>query len=414
MRSKWLAFIGAIALTVAAVAQAEALNFADDVCPDTGGTEFIVDTPADAAVVQNGYVKETCTIIIRTSLNPNEDNFLIRAKAIRVEGDGVTPLDIINAAAGGDIILHAVGGSISVANASVKAKDTIKLVCEFPLCRIDVDDSSVIASPTLDPFNIPGDPGSGFVGAGELFFSARGDIDLQRSDIYGGAGVHIGSDQGAVTWFCPGPGASGCIDPFLKPFAGDTLCPTFPCDVTFPDKASLKAVCFPGTPGRICGGGSKEIRVSARFDIDIRGTTLFVLDHITFESVLGSVLAGPKNGQPSIIDAQDSIGVSARNKVELVEAQWTANNIIVITGGGCVAADPGFCIDAQSSVLTAEAGNLALQANNALGDINACAATMTVLGAGLPNLNNDVTSPYDNNVRDTAAECAPLAPLAAF
>lgn len=419
MRSTWLVLVSAIFLLVAAFVPAEAaLNYADDICPDAGGTEFVVDTLAEALVVQNGYNLIACNIIIKISLNPVDNAFIIKAKSIRVEGDGVTALDIINATVTGDVTLLAVGGNINIVNASVKAKDIVRLECTAPLCRIDVDDSSIIASQSLDPFNIPGDPGSGFATLGELFITARGDIDLQRSDIYGGAGVHFDSQQGGVAWFCPGPGASGCIDPFAKPFVADTLCPQgFPCSVTFQTAADLKAVCFPGLPGRVCGGGHTEIRVTAYLDIDIRGTTIFGGDHITFTSVTGSLLAGPRNGQPSVLDVADSIAIVVKKKVDMTEAEWTSQIIRITSGTGCVAADAGFCIDASKSVLTA-GSSLRMLANNKLGDINACAATMTVAGAGLPILNSDSTSPYDPNVADTAAECnalvPPLAPLAAF
>jgi hypothetical protein len=408
--------LGVLSLFFGAVGQSEAvLNFADDICPDTGGTEFIVDNAGDAALVENGYDDTSCTVIIKISLNPVDNNFRIKAKAIRVEGDGVTPLDIINATATGDINLIAAGGNISIANASVKAKDSVLLQCTAAACRIDVDDSSVIASPTLDPFNIPGDPGSGFVTQGNLNIFAKGDVDLQRSDIFGGSGMHIESSNGKVTWFCPGPGASGCIDPFAKPFKAKELCgdpPVFPCPVVFPDAAALKAVCFPGSPGRFCGGGSTEIRVTAQLDIDIQGTTIIANDHITFDSKKGSILAGPKNGQPSVINVADSFAALAFKTIDMREAEWTAQTLKITSGGGCVAADAGFCINAEKSILTAN--NIRILANNTNGDINGCAATMTVAGANLPVLNLDNTVPYDPNVVDTAAECAPLAPLAAF
>jgi hypothetical protein len=416
MKSTCLVMLGALILVFGAVGQSQAaLNFADDVCPDTGGTEFIVDTVGEAALVENGYSRTDCTIIIKISLNPTENNYIIKAKSIRVEGDGVTPLDIINASPNGDVNLQATGGNIFVTNASVKAKDFVRLQCTSAACRIDVDDSSIIGSPSLDQFNIPGDPGSGFATDGEVFISAKGDVDLQRSDVYGGSGLHIESQQGNVTWFCPGPGASGCIDPFASPFKAKELCgdpPTFPCPVVFPDAAALKAVCFPGTPGRFCGGGATEIRVTARLDIDISGTTIIALDHLTLDSRTGSILAGPKNGQPSVINVADSFAAIAFKTIDMREAEWTAATIKVTSGGGCVAADPGFCINAEKSVLTAN--NIRILANNTNGDINACAATMTAAGSSVPILNLDNTVPYDPNVNDTAAECAPLAPLAAF
>lgn len=416
MKSTWLVLMGAIALIFAVVVQAEALNFADDVCPDAGGTEFVVDTAAKALVVQNGYNRDPCNLIIKISMNPNEADTLIKAKTISILGDGVTPLNIINAAVSGDIIFSAVGGNILIQNAIVKARDTLKLLCDSAGCRIDVDDSSIIASASLDPFNVPGDPSSGFATKGELFISAKGNIDLQRSDIYGGSGLHMSSDLGGITWFCPGPGLAGCLDPTKAPSNVDKLLcgdpPVYPCTVTFNSKEELKGVCFPGTPGRICGGGSKEIRLSARLDIDIQGSTIIALDHITFSSDLGSLLAGPKGGSPSVINAQDSLVVSVRKSVDMPEAQWTATTIIVSTGPGCVAGDPGYCINAQKADM--EANLINFKANNALGDIDVCEATLTVLGAGLPTLNSDATPPYGPNVRDTTAECTPLGPLQAF
>jgi hypothetical protein len=420
MRSIWALFVG-IALLITIIPPAHAaLNFADDVCPDTGGTEFIVDTAPKAARVENGYSVTSCTIIIKISLNPTDNNYIIKAKAISIEGDGVNPLDIINSAPGGDINLQATGGNILVTNASVKARDFVRLQCGSANCRIDVDDSSIIGSPTLDQFNIPGDPGSGFVTKGEVFISAKGDVDLQRSDIFGGSGLHIESQQGKVTWFCPGPGASGCIDPFAKPFKALELCPDpadptktkFPCTVNFADAAALKAVCFPGTPGRFCGGGATEIRVTAQLDLDISGTTIIALDHLTLDSKKGGILAGPKNGQPSVINVADSFAALAFKTIDMREAEWTAATIKVTSGGGCVAADAGFCINAEKSILTAN--NIRILANNKNGDINACAATMTAAGSDFPALNLDNSAPYDPNVVDTAAECAPLAPLAAF
>jgi len=386
-------------------------------CPDTGGTQYIVDTPADATDIAAGYNNPTCELIIKISVTPAITSVQFVAKKISVLGDGVTPLDIINSLTSGDILFDSIL-DIHVQNANIRAKDDLKLDCSgiAPLCKILVEDSSLIASNSLSPF-INGNPALGFDPTGELRLVAKGNIDLERSNIYGGSGLHMTSTQGGITWFCPGGGAAGCKDPLGPPFVVDQLCPKsaqkptgFPCTVTFNTPADLHAVCFPGTAGTICGGGATETRISAFLDVDISGSTIVFLDHVTITSVTGGLKAGEKGGAPSNLTGLDNITVSVKTTIDVTHAIWDfEGNIILETGSGCIA--PATCIDAKFADFNAK-NAMTFTANNKLGIIDLCAGRFVKQG-GFPKMNGGLSPPYNNNVLDTALECAPL-PAAKF
>src|SRR5262245_30488782 len=273
-------------------------------CPDTGGTEFIVDKPSDASLIAGGYNNTACVLTIKTTVTPSVATWIVDAKKINVLGPGV---EIVNTAASSKVQLDADNGDILIQSATIKARSQVLLQCTGVApqppnadCRLDIVNSVVVVSPSLDVFNTPGDPSSGFSTKGNLDISTVGDINLQRSTIYAGSGLHVRSSHGGLTWFCPGGG--------LLPFCNDPANPgqiKFPCAVVFPDAAAVQNVCFPTTPPTICGGGFTESRFSVFKDIDISGSTLVFLNHATFTSVTGGLIAQPKGGSSSVITAAD-------------------------------------------------------------------------------------------------------------
>ncbi|MBI4491026.1 MAG: hypothetical protein HY694_18245 [Deltaproteobacteria bacterium] len=176
----------------------------------------------------------------------------------------------------------------------------------------------------------------------------------------------------------------------------------FPCTVTFATSKELKDVCFPGVT---CGGGAKEIDVFAKNDIDVSGSTIKGNDHMNFRSSQGNF-----KGAKSTITAPDNIVITVRGTVDISEATITSGNSLNINAGtGCPAA-PAVCINGQKSDLEGE--NVIIRANNALGVIDLCEASVDDTGSDLPTLNGDtkpdvpVVGPgYTPNVKDTEGEC---------
>ncbi len=390
MKKQLIVALGILALVFSLGGPAGAvLNFADDDC---GNPDTTIDTPAEAARVANGYNCAGVDLTITTSLNDNapsdivDQNLQISAKSLTITG----PLEIINDVALSSIRLVAEGGNIKITDAIIKAKDLLRLECKGVLCTIDVDDSELVAS--FD-FSLTGSS------TGDLLIIANGPINIKNTTTWGAALLHITSKSGSITWFCPGAG--GCKDPNLsKPDiitsqCGDPI--VFPCTATFDNSKELKEVCFPGVT---CGGGAKEIGVRAKGDIDVSGSTIKALDHISFVSTEGQF-----KGKKSTLTAPDNLTISVKGPIDISEATITSGNALNITAGsGCPAA-PAVCINGRKSDL--EGDNITIRANNALGVIDLCEASVDDLGADLPTLNGDSTSPFDPNVLDTAAECAP-------
>jgi hypothetical protein len=84
MKRQWIITLGILALVLAPVGWA----MAADPCPDTGGTEFIVDTAADAEKVDDGYSNPACKLIIKTNIDTDAGvrNMRWEAKSTKVEG----------------------------------------------------------------------------------------------------------------------------------------------------------------------------------------------------------------------------------------------------------------------------------------------------------------------------------------
>lgn len=402
MKKAWivLVILGLI-LTVGAPGQAQ--NYGDDICPDANNT-FIVDTQADADKVANGYVNETCFLKIQFTISPiNLSQLIIKARQIEVLG----PLNIINPVAGGEIDLIAVGNLalVDIRNATIQATGVIKLVSERGNVR--VENSSVIAANPL------GDTSSN---VGELLISARFDIDLLNSTIYGGSGVHMQAQLGHLTWKC-GEGSGGtCKDPNVPPippiivqFCGDPI--QFPCKPTFNTPAELKSACIPTAQPQTCGGGCNQIRIFAFLDIDITGSTIIVCDHITFESATGSLLAenSTLTGRNNL-PVKDAVNVSVFKTVDLDNAHWDAQRIQIETKGGCSA--PTVCISANGANTFIHALDVvAMTANNGLGIVSVCDQAEVFIGVnGKPILNGAFAPPGGPLVRVTAATCGALGP----
>lgn len=395
MKKQLIVALGILALVFSLGGPAGAvINFADDNCAEN---PFTVDTAAKAARVANGYNCAAVDLTITTSLNDNapsdivDQDLPITAKSITITG----PLEIINDVSLSSIRLVAAGGNLTIKDASIKAKELVRLECKGALCTVDVDDSELVAS-----FDLTLTAGS----TGDLRILANGNIDIQNTTTWGAALLHIISTNGSITWFCPGSG--GCKDPNLsKPDiitsqCGDPI--VFPCTATFDNSKELKQVCFPGVT---CGGGGKEIGIRAKGDIDVSGSTIKANDHISFVSTEGSFKGGKKGSNVTTITAPDNLTISVKGTIDISEATITSGNSLNITAGsGCPAA-PAVCINGRKSDL--EGDNIIMKANNGLGVIDLCEASVDDLGADLPTLNGDSTSPFDPNVLDTAAECAP-------
>src|SRR5262245_3501484 len=65
-------------------------------CPDSGGTEFIVDTDAEADLIAAGYNNGACMLTIKVKVTPTAAIWQAEAKKIRILGNSVVPVEIIN------------------------------------------------------------------------------------------------------------------------------------------------------------------------------------------------------------------------------------------------------------------------------------------------------------------------------
>jgi hypothetical protein len=390
MRKLWLT-IGAV-LTVALFHVPGTQAAPSAACPDTGGTEYIVDTPADATDLDEGYSNPTCNLIILTSI-PSivGENYDLKAKSVTITGPGV---EIINSNPSGEILIVAQNGNVAITEAVVKAVDKVFINCDNPAnCTVTILNSEV-----MSPLSIL-DPG------GEVRLRARGDVKVENSILYGGALLYITSNNGSITWFCPGGGA--CKDPVSSGVAA-ILCPNgFPCQVNFQTQTDLKNVCQQGV---LCGGGTKEIRITAFIDVDISGSTITALDHLTIEAKTGKILAGKKGNNVTTLTGEEWIFLSFGTQ-DFTDAIIDATNLIrMVAEGGCPA-PPGVCIDLRRANL--EADDILVKADNGNGVINVCDNARVVnTGSGFPRFNGDANPPYDPNVLETAAECLPDAPPA--
>lgn len=145
------AFSCALALLalVSLVASAESADYSDDACPDQDGRAFIVDTPARAATIGNGFSLPSCALIIRTSIDPasmTRPTLRIAAKSVTIEG----PVVVHNPIVDSRVVIVAQGGDIVVAGARVVALRDVVLECRAPdTCAVTVHRGSELRANRL-------------------------------------------------------------------------------------------------------------------------------------------------------------------------------------------------------------------------------------------------------------------------
>lgn len=380
MKKSW---IGALALGLV-IAGAD---IAAAQCPDAGGTQFIVDTLAEANQVGAGYNDPTCDLIINTTVTASIQGLGITAKSIVIQGpdtlDNTVRAGVVNPLAGGKVFLTASGGNITLNEARVLAAETTVLQCSPLDCDIQISLSDVIAASNL-MFG-----GNG----GTLQIKAQDVLNIQSSTVYGGNSVLVTSIRGSVTWICV-PGAGGCKDPLvsgvvsqlLDVTTGQTCAQRFaaaqPCRVDFLDSAALKAVCIQA-PGVNCGGGRIELHITAFVDVHIEN---------------------------SKIDSPGTFVIRARTgRIFATGAQLTAAKFEITAQGDGV----NTAADFSNAVLTTP-GGIRLTAQTCPAPATVCidlsgADVMAQDSNKLPFFNGDNSPPLDPNVLDTAAECNPAA-----
>jgi hypothetical protein len=415
MRRQWIAVAAVLfAIALVATAPAQALDFTDDNCAEN---PFVVDTTPEAQRVANGYNCPTVDLTIRTLQNPpavviTDAVLPIIAKSITIDGTDVLDpgqrIDLVIDLPGSRLSVIASNGSINIDNASLKVHDILKLECNGSVpvdCTITVDLSDLIASQSFAPLAGPGD----------VHIDARGQITITNTNTHGGARLEVQSINGGITFLCGGAGNVGCLDPLTSGVAA-LLCPNgFPCPapgdppITFPTAADLKAVCFPQGDAVICNGGSVEKRFQAKGDIDVTGSTITSIEHMSFNSSNGVF-----KGAGAVLTSGDNIRIDVRGKttelsVNLIGATITTGKNTIVLADVCQAA-PAVCIDASNSDL--EGLEINIEAQHGNGVVRLCGATLNDLGADFPRVNgdanpNDGANGYEPNVLDTGAECAP-------
>jgi hypothetical protein len=389
MHKPWAVVIAVLALVAGAGAAEAAISTA---CPDAGGTQYIVDTPADATDIQEGYTNNACDLIIRVDVFPTLAEIFLRAKSITIDpAPSTTHITLINNnnPTGSKVHLLAVN-SVVLNNADVRAPKEVEIKCSGPACTITITSSTVISSQNLECGDF----------TGEVDIKANGDILIENSNIWGGKFLYIVSTAGNVTWHC-GAGGGGCKDPNVHPvpniilqFCEDPQNPgqiLFPCNPSFANSAELREVCFP-VETVCCGGAEAEVHLFTGADktLDIEGSTLDLRGKIRIRTGIlkanNTTIPDPSN--PNNRAGNVNIVVFGSNSVTPVEMngfKLKSTSFITVVVNTCPAL-PTKCIDADNSVIVGPGPG----------------------GPG-PTFNGDPTAPYDPNVNDTAAECNPLA-----
>jgi hypothetical protein len=396
--------VAALVLPFALGGPAQALDFSDDNCAEN---PLVVDTVPEAERLANGYNCPAVALTINTSLPGIVDPVLpITAASITIVGPDVLEpskrVEIINDVASSDVILIAQTGNIDFKEASIKAHHLLKLECKgiVPLCKILGDLSDIIAAAN---FVTP-------TAGGDLKILSRGDTDIRRSTVHGGDRLEMNSAQGSLTLLCE-PGTGGCRDPQTVPGLIAALCPSgFPCTPTFASPDEITAVCIQA-PGVHCNGGAVEKRFTARFDIDITGSRIDSIEHMTFETTNGS------------IKASGAQLTSTTDNIRLVTKQGTIDlsKAVILTPGGTTViqnnpncpAPPAVCINLREADV--EGSNIVINAKSGVlnGVVDLCGAMLNDTGADFPTINGDSSPPYsDPSVMDEAGEC-PVPPGAA-
>jgi hypothetical protein len=395
--------LGAVVLSICLASPALALNFGDDNCAEN---PFVVDTGVKAARVANGYNCVAVDLTIKTSLTIVDPVLPITAKSITVTGpdilDPLKRVEIINNVAASDILMTAQNGDIVINEGSIKAHHLLKLECKglVPLCKITADSSDIIAATSF------ANPGTG----GDVKIIARGDVDIRRTNLHGGDRLEVNAVQGSLTLKCTPE--FGCKDPVLQPpFTVNTLCPGgFPCTVTFNTPADLQAVCIVG-PEVKCNGGGVEKRFEAKFDIDIAGSKIDSIEHMTFETSDGSIKAAGAILTSSIDNIRMSV---TKGTIDISGATiLTPNGTTIILAEASCPASPTVCINAREADIDGKDVVIRARSGAAKGIVDLCGAAVNDAGSDFPTINTDSVPPYsDPSVVDEAGEC-PTPPGAA-
>ena len=124
--------------------------------------------------------------------------------------------------------------------------------------------------------------------AGGSLYIFAAKVDIETTITHGGDHFEITASNGDIKLICKVGGDTACKDPTVgtpptssRPSA-DSIQSL--CNPTFNNAAESKSVCI-GTGGdKPCNGGYKEKRFTATGDIDITGSSITAIDHITFNS----------------------------------------------------------------------------------------------------------------------------------
>jgi hypothetical protein len=369
-------------------------------------------------VATSGYSNSACNLTIKVDLPSNlmPVTLILNANTITVDGSpGPARVDIVNDNTASAVQLVS-KGDIILNFASVKAHKNLRVTCTNPACKFTSTNSDIV---TAANFANP-------QGGGVITFDIVGDISITTTNLHGGDSIEMESKSGSITILC-GTGITPCKDPLQAPVPAiiASQCPPqandppgtlvhFPCTATFPDGASLTSVCI-GAVGVNCNGGHKEKRFTAFTFIDITGSRISSIEHVTFTCKQQDL-----RGAGAIIDAEQ-INIRCQGKVDLRASQLTSTTSILATSGpNCPrapgtfgAGDPGAtepCLDAHGTndptTTTQMTGKpLTLTSNNGNTQVDVCQGIYTVPGSGFPKLNNDTTPPYPASVLATDGQC---------
>jgi hypothetical protein len=389
-----------LALTTT-VLPANATNTANDNCAEN--PLIVDDGPAGpkALRVADGYICGAVTLEIRTSLNVTDHTLEIVAKEILIEplapadpADPAQRVQVINNDTDGLIRIRSMAGNVVFNGATVKAKGELRIGCAGSSCRVQADQSDLIAAANFNP------PGGG---GNLLIFAAI--VDIETTNTHGGDLFEITASGGGIKLICK-TGDQTCKDPttgtppdILLAQCEDPANPgqlLFPCFPTFNTAAELKSVCI-GSGTVTCNGGHKEKRFTATGDIDITNSKITSVDHITFTSNGGKILA-----DGAVIETGDTLKIFGKNGVTMKGATFTAGATLNVSGGtGCPV--NSLCIDATDANVQGAQMNWFARGGSAR--IRLCGGTFIVPGVKVPAFNGDGTPPYGASVLEDAAEC---------
>lgn len=453
MRKQWTAALGILVLTLAIGGWAEAVPVNSCGAPSPAGVHRVSLMGSAVAIGTNGYDNPNCHLIIDVSIPVTVTKLTIVASDITVDpSGGPTPgvvVEIINNAAASETSLIAEHTDIVFSEASIKAHKKLVIQCKgaAPLdpadCKITSDLSELIASLNFGP------PPTG--GSGDLHIRAVGNVDIQTTSVHGAGRLEITSSNGSLTLLCQ-TGEGGCKDPVKESNVSVELCGTcppgdtcppdprvppavFPCTKTFPAAADLQAVCIK-TPGVNCNGGSVEKRFTAKGDINITGSEISAIEHMTFDSKAGRLRAhGAKLTAESLVFQIKGDGTSPSIDLSNATLNTSAHTTITAfsttgpnTGcpplgppDGLIPPGPGLaypnnvCINANGLVM--QASNIIMTASNNNGLIDLCgtaAADPTKVPTVPPQaagatLVNDVGADFSTINGDSTGGPAPAA-----